>query len=224
MAHDIPVKDIIKSSTKTFKFVSDNVDKHRGVRDIRSDHRGMMIHMYSLLAVHTRVPVPSLSMIGTTGDLESSKAKSFLPTKDDVCQIKRNLSVLTSKILCTHIKCLQPLMKFVPEHIPHEYYSQMSKTSDTYFLDVLLKNEAKHSDMIDIMVEMQHYLGDNPPSGTKVLSGGDQLTCERQFCAQRHLLDSDTPESQLQLLEPVCEDWHALMCLMKVSIDQLTGV
>jgi len=74
--------------------------------------------------------------------------------------------------------------------------------------------------MLDIMVAMQNYLGDDPPSGTKVLSGGDQLTCERQFCAQRHLMDShaDTPKDRLQLVEPVCEDWHTLMCFMKVSI------
>lgn len=95
------------------------------------------------------------------------------------------------------------------------YYSEMSEASDTWFLDVLLKNEAKHSDMVDIMTTMQKYLGD---STTRVLSGGDQLTCERQSCAQRHLMDGDSVEERLQLLEPVCEDWHAMMCFMKLRI------
>ena len=54
------------------------------------------------------------------------------------------------------------------------------------------------------MQTMQGYLGEELPHDKKVLSGGDQLACERQACAQRHL-DSDTP---VQLLE----DWHALMC------------
>ena len=49
-----------------------------------------------------------------------------------------------------------------------------------------------------------------------MLSGGDQLTCERQYCAQRHLMDSDTPRERLQNLEPVCEDWHTLMNLLIV--------
>jgi len=50
-SHDTPIKEIITSSNANFKFVGDNVDKHKGVRDIRSDNRGSMLHMYSLLAV-----------------------------------------------------------------------------------------------------------------------------------------------------------------------------
>ena len=73
--------------------------------------------------------------------------------------------------------------------------------------------ETKHADMIDIMKALQDYIGD---SSCKHLSGGDQLTCERQCCAQRHMMDADTQRDRLQLLEPVCEDWHALMCFMKV--------
>ncbi len=94
----------------------------------------------------------------------------------------------------------------------------MTEVSQTHFLDVLLKNEAKSSDMIDIMVAMQDYLGKDFPPNRKVLSGGDQLTSERQCCAQRHLMDGDTPKDRLQLIEPVCEDWHGLMCFLKVKL------
>ena len=51
-----------------------------------------------------------------------------------------------------------------------------------------------------------------------MLSGGDQLTCERHYCAQRHLMVGDTPRDCLRLFEPVCEDWHALMCFLMVII------
>ena len=81
-----------------------------------------------------------------------------------------------------------------------------------------MKNEAKHSDMVDIMKIQQSYLGDDFPETKKVLSGGDQLTCERQYCAQRHLMDRDTPRDRLRLFEPVCEDWHALMSFLMVII------
>ena len=146
--HTISVKEFLRL---LFKMVGDNVDVHKGVQDIRSDHYGMLIHMYSILALHTRVLTSSLAMIGTTGDLKSTKANSFLPTKDDVHKVKLNLTVLVSDILCTYIKCLQPLAKYAPLHIPHRCYSQMSEVSETCFLDVRLKNEACHSDMIEIM-------------------------------------------------------------------------
>ena len=42
------------------KFVGDNVDKKREVRNIRSDHHGELKHMYSLLAVKARVKPPPL--------------------------------------------------------------------------------------------------------------------------------------------------------------------
>ena len=139
------------------------------------------------------------------------KPEVFLPNEDEVRELRLNLCVLVGRVLCRYIKCLQPLSKLVPKHIPHQHQKEMSKKSETYFLDVLMKNEAKHSDMVDIMTAEHDYLGKEFPENSKVLSGGDQLTCERQFCAQRHLMDGDTPRDRLQNVEPVCEDWHALM-------------
>ena len=201
------------STCKIFKFVSDNVDTHKGVRDIRTDNRGSLIHMYSIHSVFTRVPLLYLSNAGTTGNLQRMQAHEFFPDESDVLQVKHNLCVLASNILCANIKCLQPLAKIAPQSIPHKYDSVMSQKSETYFLDVLLKNEAKHGDMIDIMLALQDYMGHN---SYRCLSGGDQLTCERQCCAQRHMMDSDTEKDKLQLLVPVCEDWHVLMCFLKV--------
>lgn len=33
--------------------------------------------------------------------------------------------------------------------------------------------------------------------------------------SERHVMDGHTPKDRLELLEPVCEDWHALV---KVSV------
>ena len=55
----------------------------------------------------------------------------------------------------------------------------------------------------------------------KVLSGGDQLTCERQVCAMRHVICGNTKEECLQLLEPTIEDWHILMCFLSVLWKRL---
>ena len=69
----------------------------------------------------------------------------------------------------------------------------MSKKSEVLVLDVLMKNEACGSDMVDIMQTLQGYLGTDYPHERRIASGGDQLTCERQATAQRHLMDGDTP-------------------------------
>lgn len=109
------------------------------------------------------------------------------------------------------------MSKSVPQHIQHKYSMEMGNKSEVIVLDVLMKNEANRSDMIDIMKCMQNYLGKEYPSERRVPSGGDQLTCERQVGAQRHTMDGDTVQDRLGLLEPVTEDWHCLVCLLSVS-------
>ena len=42
-----------------------------------------------------------------------------------------------------------------------------------------------------------------------MLCGGDQLTCERQVGAKRHMMDGDTPSDRLDEFEIQTEDWHA---------------
>jgi len=120
--------------------------------------------------------------------------------------------VLVSRILTEYIDDLVPLRKAVPNHILHKYSKEMAMKSEVIVLDVMMKNEAKHSDMIDIMSRMQEYLGHDYPSDRRVPSGGDQLTCEQQVGAQRHTMDGDTVEDQLGQLEPVTEDWYCLVC------------
>lgn len=201
-----------------FKFWGDNVDKRKGVRDVRSDHHGSLLHMYSILAGRSRTPEPQLSRSGHVANLLSLPSQTFLPTTDDIHAVQSNLVILVSRVLTQFIDDLSPLSKAVPKHILHKYSQQMASKSEVIVVDVLMKNEAKHSDMIDIMSRMQEYLGKNYPSDRRVPSGGDQLTCERQVGAQRHTMCGNTAQERLGVLEPVTEDWHCLVCFLSVSV------
>ena len=151
------------------------------MRDIRSDHHSMMKHMFSILITKLRVTIPPV--------LSSEPQSSFLPSSSDVHAIASDLVIIFSRIICSYIKALAPLSKVVPEHIPHIYSKEMAQKSDVIVLSVLHKNETKNSDMLEIMKTTQSYLGD---FSSTVLSGGDQLTCERQRCSQQHMMDSNT--------------------------------
>ena len=52
--HKAPIERWIREGASV-KFIGDNVDKKRGVRDLRSDHHGEVKHMYSMLGVKPRV-------------------------------------------------------------------------------------------------------------------------------------------------------------------------
>ena len=208
-SHNNPIKQWIDSGVP-IKFFGDNIQEHKTARDIRLNHYKTLMHMYSLGVIRCRVHDPSLqSCTGQRGrSLILIENEAFLPSKDDISAVKMNL---TGRIVCKYIKYLMPLSSVLLQHIPHKYSNEMARKSEACFLDVLLKNEACHSDMLYIMSVMQGYLGKDYPEEKQVLSGGDQLKCERQYCAQRHLMDADTARERLELVVPVIEDWHTLM-------------
>lgn len=214
--HKVPIDKWIAEGA-TIKFIGDNVDQKKGVRDPRSDHSGEMLHMYSILVSKSRLPSVDLDRSGRVAQVSTLPWSSFVPSSCDVEHVKRNLVVLVSRLLTQYFKDLAPLSKSVPQHIQHQFTHEMSQKSEVAVVDVLMKNEARHSDMVDIMRTMQGYLGDQYPAENRIASGGDQLTCERQTGSQRHLMDGDTPRDRLQLLEPQCEDWHCLVIMLSVS-------
>ena len=200
-----------------FKFWGDNVDKKRSVRDVRHDHQGELVHMYSILAGRSRTADATFSRTEQIASLSSISSSSLLPTKLNIELIKQNLVVLVGRVLTKYVDVLKPLSKVVPSHITHKFSEEMAEKSSVVLVDVLFKNEACRSDMIDIMSNMIGYLGSEYPEEHKLLSGGDQLTCERQVSSKSHVKNGDTKNERLDLLEPVIEDWHCLVCLLSVS-------
>ena len=79
--HKVPIKEWIAEDA-IFKFIGDNVDKHVGVRDVRSDNHGQLIHMYSILAVRSRLPKGDLSRTGTVGELSKLQFRKLLPSSN----------------------------------------------------------------------------------------------------------------------------------------------
>ena len=61
--HTIPLAKWIADGA-VIKFWGDNVDKNQKARDVRSDHQGEMVHMFSVLAGKSRTPASQLSHDG----------------------------------------------------------------------------------------------------------------------------------------------------------------
>ena len=83
-------------------------------------------------------------------------------------ELTANLLVLVERV---YIPDLSFLSDVVPQHIPHQYSAEMSLKSETAVIDVMMKNEACHDDMQDIMRQMQGYLGNNVPNDFRIASG-----------------------------------------------------
>ena len=101
-------------------------------------------------------------------------------------------------------------------------------------LGILQKSESNYEDMVDIMNNLHQYIPTKtsitkhtvPDSDEEVeivedtlhtvLFGGDQMTAARARGSQRIRTNSERGKDRLEGLKPVCEDWHAKLCLLGV--------
>ena len=213
--HTIPLAKWVVDG-EVIKFWGDNVNKEKP-RDVRSDHHGEMLNMYSILAGKSHTPGPQLSHVGHVSTVSSVTPEMILPTTADITAVKSILVVLVSRVLTQYLSGLAPFSKAIAKHITHKYTAEMSKKSEVVVMDVLMKNETVHAEMIAIMKTMLEYLGSDYDDGRSVVSGGDLLTCEQQEGAQKHMMCGNTPMERLEVLKPVTEDWHSLVNLLGVS-------
>lgn len=111
--HTIPLQKWIEDG-EVFKFWGDNVDKKQNVCNLRSDHQGEMIHMFSLLVGLSRTPAPHLPHTGYVSKVSEGPSELFLPTFEDVSKVKSNLVILVSHVLTQYISGLIHLRKAIP--------------------------------------------------------------------------------------------------------------
>lgn len=103
----------------------------------------------------------------------------------------------------TYLDLLDPFAKYVPKHIIINTREKWKKCM--YALDVLMKNEAKHSEDITKLPRQKFYNDERR-----------RLTCERQVGPQRLTRCANSVAERLKLLEPVSKDWHCLVSLSLV--------
>ena len=108
-------------------------------------------------------------------------------------------------------------------------------------LGIIMKNENKLDEMVDILTSLHKYVPVHELSGSvavpgsiepqpikveimhKTLFGGDQMTAARARSAPRLRENSQLPTSCLEGCIPIAEDWHTKLCLLEVRNSLLEG-
>ena len=101
-------------------------------------------------------------------------------------------------------------------------------------LGVLLKNENKVDEMVDVITHLHDYVPTVTKTGNvmvpgceqpksvllqnfhHILLGGDQVTVVRALSSQSVRRNSTNSSDKLEGIVPVCEDWHARVVLLQV--------
>ena len=206
-------------------------------------------------AVRDRVDLSSYCTTEATNTESVVSVESLLPNENDRKCIMANFVLLAARIMCESIPALQEIPDLAMNHMLHVHSAEMNSRSEIvrepfkhgllidycsitdhlwfFFqvpLGIIMKNENKTGDMVDILSHLHQYASMNvvnvPDTGARecipsermhhLLIGGDQLTAERVRGAQSIRKNSTHAAGRLEGYIPICEDWHAKVCFLMV--------
>lgn len=113
-----------------FKIVGDNIDKTVRPRHQTLEKRTQSLHYFHSYAVKDRIDMRDLSDTKPALDLTTLPFTMFLPSENDLEQLKKNCTVIVAPILVKYIPAFSHLEKDVSKHIPHRYQKEMSTKSE----------------------------------------------------------------------------------------------
>ena len=118
-----------------YTLCGDNIDKmiRRRYLRIDSDASATSLHYFHFYAVKDRINFGDLGerVISCDGANQLQLALSLLPSPDDDIAIKKNISILISRILYNNLAFFKEAFDGVVDwHIEHSFYHEMSTKSD----------------------------------------------------------------------------------------------
>ena len=146
---------------KKFVLVLDNIDWDVKVHDMRSDKQNTSVHAVATSIVFDRVSSGHLPDNGPQKSLADCQLRDLLKLtdEDDRCTRER-YKIFLGKILSELIPAFEFLRSVVPARTPCRYQDEMSSESVVVPLPVLMKDEKKYADVVDVLDQCEGWLRD----------------------------------------------------------------
>jgi hypothetical protein len=146
---------------ETFVYVMDNIDWMEKVHDMRSDAQNVSVHAVATSLVFDRVSSKGLPDTNPQKDLADCNMKELVSlTDEEINQTKERYKFLVAKILCQYFPAFKFLEDLVPAHLEHENTEAMNKKSTVVPFPVLMKDEKKYSEVVDVLDQLETWSHD----------------------------------------------------------------
>ena len=146
---------------KTFVFVIDNIDWMLKVHDMRSDKQNTSVHAVATSIVFDRVKSGELSEETPTVSLKNVQLNNLLKLDaEEMKSTRERYKVFLGKILCNNFEYFRFLTDIVPAHTSCRYQQEMASQSVVTPLPVLMKDEKKYSDIVDVLDQLEGWVHD----------------------------------------------------------------
>jgi len=160
-------KELVEQKIKSCflcSFVGDNCDIRIQPKHMSSDHQVKDCHYFALLLIFSRInsairqglsqKTPSI----TPTDIDP---KSFIPNAAEQEILLASYKVLLGRFMVKNFPEFAWMDSVLPKHISHPYEHITSAKTSVATLDVLLKNEAKYEDCVQILDECERIAQDH---------------------------------------------------------------
>ncbi len=210
---DKVVKEV--KAEKKFTILLDNIDWTVKVHDMRSDNQNSSVHAIATTFVFNRVSSDHLPDEQPQQSLvKCDVVKEVCLTDDEQNIVRQHYICLVAQIILE----LFPAFKFLKDVAPavtSKYRTEMSQKSLVVPLPVLLKDEKKYADIVDVLDQLETWVHDayscKPANGS--------------ISPQPTLQQSSHPDQPSSHVPPVADDSDPLA---KIRVpcygDQLTRV
>ena len=145
---------------KNLHGTGDNWDMKIRPHDMLSTHQNIDLHYFASNLIVERVPCNNLSKMSPQKDINSLSNSTFLLDEVEAVKLREDLKVLVGRVLVAHIPQLSFLKRIIPEHIPHKYQREMMQKSIIVPLPMMMKDEKKYEDVVDILDGYEQHLED----------------------------------------------------------------
>ena len=144
---------------KTFVFVLDNIDWDVKVHDMRSDQQNRSVHAVATSMVFDRISSSNIPDNGPKKDLNDCNLMDLLTPSDQEIQCTRErYKIFLGRILCESFPAFNFLKDVLPAHTASQYSAEMSTQSVVVPLPVLMKDEKKYSDLVDVLDQLEAWV------------------------------------------------------------------
>ena len=141
-----------------FVYVLDNIDWEEKVHDMRQDVQNKSVHAVATSIVFSRVPNIVLPDDGPQQDLKSCNVNQLVKISEaEISQIKSRYKTIVARLLFEHFPPFAMFQSYVPQQTDCLYTKEMSIKSDVITMPILMKDEKKYSQCVDVLDELEKW-------------------------------------------------------------------
>ena len=148
-------------SGHTFVYVLDNIDWEEKAHDMRQDAQNKSVHAVATSIVFNRVSGKGLPDSGPQQSLKDCNVHQLVDiTPLELEAIRTRYRILVAKILFELFPSFSMFKQYIPESTECVYKREMSTKSHVVTMPIILKDEKKYSDCVDVLDQLEKWTHD----------------------------------------------------------------